>query len=159
MPSTELQSYFARVGLNYRDKYLLTATFRADGSSKFGENHKYGYFPSVGAAWNISNEEFFTKGVVSNLKLRAGWGIVGNQEFPAGSSLETYSLGSNGSSGQSNNPNPELKWQSDRQYNVGIDFGVLNGRITGSVDYFNKRTTDLLYPTAPIQPAPPGTVT
>jgi len=158
-PLTELQSYFARVGFNYKDKYLLTGTIRADGSSKFGENHKYGYFPSVGAAWNISNEDFFTKGFVSSLKLRAGWGIVGNQEFPAGSSLETYSLGSNGSSGQSNNPNEELKWQSDRQYNVGIDFSVFTDRITGSVDYFNKRTTDLLYPTAPIQPAPPGTVT
>ncbi|RYY57756.1 MAG: SusC/RagA family TonB-linked outer membrane protein [Chitinophagaceae bacterium] len=157
-PLTELQSYFGRVGLNYKDKYLLTATIRADGSSKFGADNKYGYFPSAGAAWNISNEEFFTKGFVNTLKLRAGWGKVGNQEFPAGSSLETYSLGNNGSSGQSNNPNPALKWQSDRQYNVGVDFGLMKGRITGSVDYFNKRTTDLLFPTFPIQPAPPGTV-
>ena len=153
-PLNELQSYFARGGVNYKDKYLLTATIRADGSSKFGENNKYGYFPSVGAAWNIANEEFFTKGFVNSLKLRAGWGKVGNQEFPAGSSLEQFALQANGSLDRSNNENRDLKWQADRQYNIGVDFSVLNSRITGSVDYFNKRTTDLLYPTPPIEPAP-----
>ncbi|MET0635601.1 MAG: SusC/RagA family TonB-linked outer membrane protein [Chitinophagaceae bacterium] len=157
-PLSELQSYFARAGVNFKDKYLLTATIRADGSSKFGVNNKYGYFPSVGAAWNISNEDFFSKGFVNSLKMRVGWGKVGNQEFPAGSSLDQFALQNNGGLDRSNNENRFLKWQADRQYNIGVDFSVLNNRITGSVDYFNKRTTDLLYPLPPFQPAPLGSV-
>lgn len=157
-PLTELQSYFARTAFNYKDKYLVTATFRADGSSKFGENNKYGYFPSFAAAWNLSNESFFHVSALNTLKVRVGWGKVGNQEFPAGSSLAQFSFSGNGGLGQTNNPNPDLKWQEDRQYNAGLDFGILKNRITGSIDYFNKLTTDLLYPTSPIQPAPPGSV-
>ena len=81
-PTSELQSFFGRTIFNYRDKYLLTATFRADGSSKFGANNKYGYFPSFAAAWNINKEKFFKIDFVNSLKLRAGWGKTGNQEFP-----------------------------------------------------------------------------
>lgn len=157
-PTSELQSYFGRVVLNYRERYLLTGTFRADGSTRFGANNKYGYFPSVAFAWNIAKEEFFHPGFVKDLKLRASWGKTGNQEFPSGSSQAKYSFSNNGGLGQSNNPNPDLKWQSDKQYNIGLDFAVLNGRLTGSADYFNKTTTDLLFPTFPIQPAPPGNV-
>ena len=157
-PSSELQSYFARATINYKDKYLLTGTFRADGSTKFGENNKYGYFPSFAAAWNISKEDFFHADFINNLKLRAGWGKTGNQEFPSGSSQKKYTFRDNGALGQVNNPNEDLKWQSDRQYNIGIDATMLGGRISFTADYFNKLTTDLLFPTFPIQPAPPGSV-
>lgn len=160
-PTNELQSYFARATLNFRDRYLLTGTVRRDGSTKFGDENKYGTFPSFSAAWVINKEDFFggASGFFSNLKLRAGWGITGNQEFPPGSSLRRYSFSNNGGLGLTNNPNPGLKWQEDEQLNIGIDFGIMKGRINGSVDYFKKSTTDLLYPTFPIQPAPPGTVT
>jgi TonB-dependent starch-binding outer membrane protein SusC len=158
-PTSELQSYFARGVFNFRERFLLTLTFRADGSSKFGENNKYGYFPSFGAAWNIDKEDFLKdNGLFTSLKLRGSWGKTGNQEFPGGAAQAKYSFTQNGGLGQVNNPNPDLKWQSDKQYNVGIDFGVLSNHITASVDYFNKTTTDLLFPSAPIQPAPPGSV-
>jgi TonB-linked SusC/RagA family outer membrane protein len=157
-PISELQSFFARAELNYNDRFLVTATIRRDGSSKFGENNKYGNFPSFAAAWNISKEGFFPSGFVSNLKVRAGWGKTGNQEFPAGSAQAKYSFSSNGGLGQVNNPNEDLKWQADRQYNIGLDFGLFKSKLTGTIDYFNKRTEDLLFPSAPIQPAPPGSV-
>ncbi|MEO7398599.1 MAG: SusC/RagA family TonB-linked outer membrane protein, partial [Ilumatobacteraceae bacterium] len=155
-PSYEIQSYFARTVFNYKDKYLFTATFRADGSSKFGKNNKYGYFPSFAGAWNIGKESFFNVSSVTNLKLRAGWGKTGNQEFPSGSAVARYSFDDNGSIVQNNNANENLKWQSDRQYNVGLDFGVLRNRILVTLDYFNKKTTDLLFPSEPAQPAAPG---
>jgi TonB-dependent starch-binding outer membrane protein SusC len=158
-PTSELQSYFARAVFNLRERFLLTLTFRSDGSSKFGENNKYGYFPSFGAAWNIDKEDFLKdNGLFTSLKLRGSWGKTGNQEFPGGAAQAKYSFTQNGGLGQVNNPNPDLKWQSDKQYNIGIDFGILSNHITASVDYFNKSTTDLLFPSAPIQPAPPGSV-
>ncbi|MEO7141311.1 MAG: SusC/RagA family TonB-linked outer membrane protein [Ferruginibacter sp.] len=157
-PATELQSYFGRAILNYKDKYMLTGTFRADGSTKFGKNHKYGYFPSFAAAWNISKEKFFREGFVDQLKIRAGWGRTGNQEFPSGASQAKYSFRDNGVLIQVNSPNPDLKWQSDRQYNIGLDFSILNNRISGTMDYFNKSSTNLLFPGPPIQPAPPSSV-
>ncbi len=157
-PTTELQSYFGRVQFNYAGKYLLTGTFRADGSTKFGANNRYGYFPSIAAAWDIAKEDFFKSvSIINSLKLRGGWGKTGNQEFPSGASRKRYPFTSNGNIGsQSTNFNEDLKWQSDRQFNVGVDFAVLNNRLTVTVDYFNKLTTDLLYPTVPIQPAAAG---
>ncbi len=159
-PTNELQSYFIRTSFNYRDKYLLTGTFRADGSTKFGENNKYGYFPSFAVAWNITKEDFFHVDKINSLKLRAGWGKTGNQEFPSGSAQLRYSFSGNGSGSfnAANNANPDLKWQSDRQFNVGFDMSLLNNRISVTVDYFNKRTTDLLFPSEPPQPAAPGGV-
>lgn len=154
-PTSQLKSFFGRTIFNYKEKYLLTLTFRADGSSKFGENNQYGYFPSFAAAWNISKEEFFKVSFVNLLKLRAGWGKTGNQEFPAGSAQARYSFSDGGILRQVNNPNPDLKWQSDRQYNIGLDFSILSNRISGTIDYFNKSTTNLLFPSPPIQPAPP----
>ena len=154
-PTSQLRSFFGRTIFNYKEKYLLTATFRADGSSKFGENNKYGYFPSFAAAWNINKEKFFKVNFVNSLKVRAGWGKTGNQEFPAGSAQARYSFFDGGNIRQVNNPNPDLKWQSDRQYNIGLDFSILNSRISGTFDYFNKATTNLLFPSPPIQPAPP----
>ena len=157
-PVSELQSYFGRAILNYKDKYLLTGTIRADGSTKFGANNQYGYFPSFSAAWNIDREDFFETGFLTALKLRASWGKTGNQEFPAGAAQAKYSFTTNGGLGQVNNPNEDLKWQSDKQENIGLDFGLMKGRITGTVEVFKKTTTDLLFPSAPIQPAPPGSV-
>ncbi len=154
-PVSKLRSYFGRTIFNWSDKYLLTATLRADGSSKFGENNKYGYFPSFAAAWNINKEQFFKISWINLLKLRAGWGKTGNQEFPAGSAQARYSFFDGGILRQVNNPNPDLKWQSDRQYDIGIDFTILNNRISGTIDYFNKVTTNLLFPSPPIQPTPP----
>jgi iron complex outermembrane receptor protein len=152
-PISELQSYFGRATLNYKERYMLTGTLRVDGSTKFGKNNRYGAFPSFAAAWNISNEAFFEKGFVTNLKLRGGWGKTGNQEFPAGASQARTSLLPNGELKKISNDNDDLKWQSDKQYNIGLDFTILHERITGSVDYFHKTTSDLLYPTAAIQPA------
>jgi len=159
-PTNELQSYFVRTAFNYKDKYLLTATFRADGSTKFGENNKYGYFPSFGAAWNVSKEDFFQVEAINSLKIRAGWGKTGNSEFPSGSAQLRYSFSGNGSGAFSaaNNANQDLKWQADRQFNVGFDMAILKNKINITVDYFNKRTTDLLFPSEPPQPAAPGGV-
>ncbi|MEI9806401.1 MAG: SusC/RagA family TonB-linked outer membrane protein [Bacteroidota bacterium] len=155
-PSFEIQSYFARTAFNFRDKYLATLTIRADGSTKFGENNKYGYFPSFALAWVLNKEDFFKVDFINSLKIRGGWGKVGNQEFPSGSAQARYGFGANGSINQINNPNVDLKWQADRQFNIGIDATVLNSRISLTMDYFNKRTTDLLFPSAPAQPAAPG---
>jgi TonB-dependent starch-binding outer membrane protein SusC len=159
-PTNELQSYFLRTGFNYKDKYLLTATIRADGSTKFGANNKYGYFPSIGAAWNISKEQFFHVPFINSLKLRAGWGKTGNSEFPSGSAQLRYSFSGSGTGAFSaaNNGNKDLKWQADRQFNVGFDAAVLKNKVTVTVDYFNKRTTNLLFPSEPAQPAAPGGV-
>jgi len=112
-PITELQSFFGRAILNYKGRYLLTGTLRADGSTKFGANNKYGYFPSLSAAWDISQESFFKAEAINQLKLRVGYGRTGNQEFPAGSAQAQYSFGNNGTQSPSNNANPDLKWQSD----------------------------------------------
>ncbi|MBN8686355.1 MAG: SusC/RagA family TonB-linked outer membrane protein [Chitinophagales bacterium] len=145
-PTNELQSYFARTSFNLKDKYLLTATLRADGSTKFGENNKYGYFPSLAAAWNISSESFM-QGVdfVSNLKLRLGWGRTGNQEFPAGSSQTRFGVTGIGSISQLNVGNPDLKWETSATTNIGLDFGLLKRKVNVSVDYFSKLTEDVLF--------------
>lgn len=154
-PTTEIQSYFGRVNFNLSSKYYLTATIRGDGSSKFGKNNKYGYFPSVGAKWTISNEDFLKSStVISNLGLRASWGITGNQEFPAGASQEQFNSGSYSSIGQSNVANPDLKWEQTAQVNIGLDFALLKNRIYGSIDYYHKNTTDILFQSTAIQPAP-----
>jgi iron complex outermembrane receptor protein len=146
-PLVELQSYFARTVFNYQDKYRLTATIRADGSSKFGKNNRYGYFPAFSAAWDINREDFFKVKEINLLKLRAGWGKTGNQEFPPGSAVARIGFGNNGQlAGQINYDNPDLKWQSDRQYNIGIDASLFKNVISITVDYFNKKTTDLLFP-------------
>ncbi|MET3115523.1 TonB-linked SusC/RagA family outer membrane protein [Pedobacter sp. CG_S7] len=159
-PTTQLQSYFARAIFNYDDKYLLTATFRADGSTKFGSENRYGYFPSFAAAWNIKNESFLNEvNWLNQLKIRAGYGKTGNQEFPSGSASQRYNI--TYSNGQQslvgvNNENKKLKWQSDKQTNIGVDFALFGNVLSGSVDYFNKTTTDLLFPQIPLVPANAG---
>jgi TonB-dependent starch-binding outer membrane protein SusC len=145
-PTNELQSYFGRVALNLKDKYLLTATVRADGSTKFGENNKYGTFPSFSAAWNISNEDFMDNvSFVKGLKLRLGWGQTGNQEFPSGASQTRFGVSGPGSLTQQNVGNPELKWETSTTFNAGLDFSLIKNRVNLSIDYFNKETKDVLF--------------
>jgi TonB-linked SusC/RagA family outer membrane protein len=154
-PQVELQSYFGRATLNYADKYILTATIRADGSSKFGANNKYGYFPSVGFKWAAINEDFLKNNkLFSNLAVRASWGITGNQEFPAGASQEQFRFSAFNTAGQNNVANPDLKWEQTNSYNFGLDWAVKNGKIFGSIDYYNKNTTNILFQSTAIQPAP-----
>ncbi|MBY0482097.1 MAG: SusC/RagA family TonB-linked outer membrane protein [Chitinophagaceae bacterium] len=153
-PSSELQSYFGRLVLNYQDKYLFTGTFRADGSSKFGANNKYGYFPSGAFAWNIHNEKFMQNShVFSNLKFRASYGLTGNSSFPAGSAQAQYTFGQQ-SIALANVANPDLKWETTKQLDLGLDFEFAGGRVYGNVDYFNRNTTDILFNFDAIQPAP-----
>ena len=157
-PTTELQSYFARAIVNYKDRFLLTGTFRSDGSTRFGENNKYGYFPSVGIAWNVTKEDFMSgAGFINNLKLRLGWGETGNQEFPSGASLNRFQFGQQSIS-QSNYGNADLVWESSATTNAGIDFSILNDRLSGSIDYFYKKTTDVLFEQNIVQPAPGGKI-
>ncbi|MEO6176719.1 MAG: TonB-dependent receptor [Flavobacterium circumlabens] len=161
----ELQSYFGRLNYSFDNKYLLTASMRADGSTRFGDNNKYGYFPSFALGWNISNENFLKDSqTINNLKLRASWGQTGNQEVPNKQTKASYSLAGpdgyylyddlnlvNGVS-VSRTANPDLKWEVVTQYNLGLDFNLWNDKFYGTVDYFNKTTTDaILYiPSTPL---------
>ncbi len=154
-PTTEIQSLFARGIFSLNDKYIITATVRRDGSSKFGANNKYAIFPSIAGKWNLNNEGFMKNNkTFSNLAVRASWGITGNQEYPAGSAEEQFNFGAYNSAGQINVANPDLKWEETTATNFGIDFGFLQGRIFGSIDLYNKNTTNLLYSATAIQPAP-----
>jgi iron complex outermembrane receptor protein len=151
----ELQSYFGRLNYNINDKYILTATLRVDGSSRFGENNKYGAFPSLAAAWRISQEDFMPQGVFDDLKLRLNWGITGNQEFPGNVSRVIYNFDpNNAAANPQNNPNPDIRWEQTQQYGAGLDFGLIQGRLTGTIDYFKKGTRDLLFQAFYAQPAP-----
>lgn len=154
-PKTELQSIFARVAFNYASKYYLTGIIRRDGSSKFGKNNKYGNFPSVAARWAISNEEFMKNSTLfSNLSLRASYGITGNQEFPAGASQEQFAFSSYNNAGQINVANPDLKWEQTKSYNIGLELSTRKGRLSATFDYYNKNTSNILFQSTAIQPAP-----
>jgi TonB-linked SusC/RagA family outer membrane protein len=166
----ELQSFFGRVSYQFKNKYLLTANFRADGSSKFGSNNKYGYFPSFSLGWKVSDEEFMQGSVFNNLKLRGGWGKTGNQEIPSKitqalftsqvSASTSYPLYPSGSypagTTFSRLANPEIQWEVSNQTDLGLDFGLWKGALTGSIDVFNKVSNNILLeviPADPIQPA------
>lgn len=156
-PIVEIQSFFARVGLNYGDRFLVTATMRADGSSKFGKNNRYGYFPSAAARWVISNENFMKSNkFLSNLALRASWGITGNQEYPSGAATEQFTFSQYNTANQTVAPNPDLKWEQTKSFNIGLDATSKNGRIYGSLDYYHKNTTNIIFQGIPIAPAPPA---
>ena len=138
-----------------KDKYLLTASYRADGSSVFGENNKWGYFPSISAAWRVSEEKFLKDiDLFSDLKLRASWGVTGNQSISPYASLSQILSGANYPYNGGDNTdigfsivraaNPDLKWESTTQTDVGLDLGLFNGRLTASLDYYVKTTDDLL---------------
>ncbi|MEN0048640.1 MAG: SusC/RagA family TonB-linked outer membrane protein [Bacteroidota bacterium] len=149
----ELQSFFGRVNYSHNDKYLLTATVRADGSSKFGENNRYGYFPSFAFAWRLSQEDFIPA-VFDDFKLRVGYGITGNQEFPGGSQLTIQRYDNNNALSAPRFANPDLKWESTTQINAGLDFAFFDWRLKGSIDIYRKNTTDLLLQLDSALPAP-----
>jgi TonB-linked SusC/RagA family outer membrane protein len=149
----QLLSYLGRVNYNLYDKYLLTASIRADGSSRFGENKKYGIFPSVALGWRIKDEVFLKNvNALTDLKFRASYGLTGNQDI--GSYKSLVLLGPQGQAifdgtpyvgiSTTQLPNPDLKWETTSQLDIGLDFGVFENRLTGSVDYFQKQTKDLL---------------
>jgi TonB-linked SusC/RagA family outer membrane protein len=148
-----LVSGFGRVNYSYDERYLISGSFRADGSSRFGENNKFSYFPSGAVSWNINNESFFPEdALVSNLKLRASYGLSGNQEIANGQSLLLLGSGPlaviDGVLTQSIAPaqlaNPDLQWETTESFNLGIDFGLFDNRISGTVEYFENNTRDLL---------------
>lgn len=149
----ELQSFFGRLNYSHNDKYLLTATLRADGSSKFGENNRYGYFPSLAFAWRMTQENFVPD-AFDDLKLRVGYGITGNQEFPGGSQLTIQRYDNNNALSAPRFANPDLKWESTSQINGGIDFAFMDWKLRGSIDVYRKATTDLLLQLDSALPAP-----
>ncbi len=153
-------SYFTRVNYRFKDKYLVTASVRADGSSTLAKGHKWGYFPSTAIGWRMNQESFLQdQNWLENLKLRASWGISGNAAIDPYATLATlsespvyYYLGGNDIAGNIPNSlgNQDLKWETTAALNFGLDFGIWDNRISGSVDYFKSHTTDLLlYRTVP----------
>jgi len=141
-------SYFLRSNINFMDRYILSLSGRMDGSSRFGADNRYGFFPAVSGAWLISREDFMAGiDAISFLKLRASWGVTGNAEIGDFSSRGLYA-GSNyaGLSGMvpTSIPSPELKWETTTQYDIGLDFGFFDNRITGEIDYYHKNTEDML---------------
>lgn len=145
-----LISYFAKAQYNYAKKYFIDLTARTDGSSRFGKNNRFANFWSVGATWDIKKETFFKVEPVSDLKLRASYGTAGNNNGIGNyQALGTYALNVsyNGSPAASPNnlANPDLTWEKAALFDVGIDFGILNNRITGTIEYYNKKTSSLLY--------------
>jgi iron complex outermembrane receptor protein len=159
-----LISFFGRFNYSFKERYILSATVRRDGSSKFGKDNQWGTFPSVSAAWRLSDEPFMKQltTVFDDLKLRVGYGVSGNQDgLNPYQSLSLY--GSSGlyfdtgawhtAYGVNQNPNPNLRWESTSMFNVGVDFSIFNSRVSGTIEYYNKVTRDLLYNYA--VPVPP----
>lgn len=147
-------SFLGRVNYDFASRYLLTVSARYDGSSRFGKNNRYGFFPSAAVAWNVKNEEFLESATwLSELKLRSSIGVTGNQSIPLYRNLQTYGLGSPYSFGgqfvTSIVPealvNEDMKWESTRQIDVGMDIGFLNNRLSVVADYYHKKTSDLLF--------------
>ncbi len=150
----KLLSYLGRINYAFQDKYLVTASFRADGSSRFGANNKFGYFPSVALGWKLHQESFFSslEDHISTFKLRASWGQTGNQEIGNYQSLTTFSAGPLAvfddtqitTTDPSRIANPDLKWETTEQLNIGLDFGILEDRISGGIEWYRKHTKDML---------------
>ena len=163
---SKLISFFGRINYSLMDRYMVTATLRRDGSSRFGNNHKWGVFPSVSLAWRISEEPFMasTHEWLDNLTLRAGFGVTGNQNgigeykslailSPSGAAYFDGTTGTwKNAYTQIQNPNPDLKWESTAQWNLGVDFSVFN-KLNGTLELYYKKTSDLLW-TYPV-PQPP----
>jgi TonB-linked SusC/RagA family outer membrane protein len=156
-----LIAFFGRVNYSYRGKYFAQAILRHEGSSRFGANNKWGDFPAFSVGWTISEEEFMSGiSVIDNLKLRVGYGVTGNQGIPNYQSLVT--LGTGGvypqdgvyyqTYGGARNPNPDLKWERKAEWNFGVDFTLLDNRLSGAIDIYNRLTSDLLYKYVAQQP-------
>jgi len=163
----ELQSFFGRINYNYDNKYLFTTSLRADGSTRFGEDNKYGYFPSLALGWVISHEDFMANvSGIKELKLRASWGKTGNQEVPNKITQASYSLASTAGYYLNSDlilvngilvnrtANPKLKWEVVEQFNIGADFDLWGSKLYGSIEYYNKTTKDpiLNIPSEPLSP-------
>jgi TonB-linked SusC/RagA family outer membrane protein len=151
--STKIISFLGRVNYSYLDRYLLTASFRADGSSRFGPNNRFGYFPSVAVAWKLQEEDFLHDiDYIDELKLRASYGVIGSQSIANYLYISTFSGGTDAIFGgvrdnslvPSRIANPDLKWEAAKQADIGVDFALFNRRLTGSVEYYDRRTSDLL---------------
>jgi iron complex outermembrane receptor protein len=163
--SSKLIGFFGRLTYDFKSKYYLTATIRRDGSSKFGTNNEWGWFPSASVGWSLSEEDFIKNNLefVDILKLRAGWGISGNQDFANYKDIAIVGYNGSGidpSTGKpivtmdyKTNANPDLKWEENHELNFGLDFSFLNNRVGGSVEYYIKETKDLLAPYS--VPTPP----
>jgi len=157
---SELASFLGRLNYSYNNRYLVTASFRADGSSKFPRTNLWGYFPSFSLGWKVSEEEFFAplKSVIETLKVRGGWGQIGNQnslgsnnyfeKLQTGIQFVSYALGNPQTLAYGATmlslPSKYLKWETQEQSDFGLDFGMLNNRLTGSVDYYDKYTKDMI---------------
>ena len=152
-----LLSYYGRLNYSYDSRYLLTATFRRDGSSRFAKDHRWGTFPSVALAWRVAGEDFFenARTVMNDFKIRASYGVTGQQDGIANYGyLPNYTISNPGAyywfNGQwipvyrPQSYNPDLRWETTRSWNFGVDFGFLNNRISGSVEYYTRKTEDLL---------------
>ena len=149
-------SFYGRANYSYDGKYLLQATVRRDGSSVFGANNRWGTFPSVSAAWNIAEESFMKDGIFDQLKLRAGYGVSGNAlGFGAYSAYTLFGLNSSSSFTYNGvtyskieatqNGNKDLKWETTKMFNVGVDFAFLDSRLSGSIEFYSKKTSDLIW--------------
>jgi len=161
LSSLRMISFYGRVNYSYMSKYLLQATLRRDGSSAFGANHRWGTFPSVSAAWRIIDEDFMkNQNLFSDLKFRVGYGVSGNSlGFDAYTARQTYGASgwfvyTNPETGTeqsyrtlaaTKNANPDLKWERTSMFNIGLDFAFLKGRLSGTIEYYDKRTSDLIY--------------
>lgn len=154
-----LISFFGRLNYSFKDKYLLTFTVRRDGSSRFGPLNRWGTFPSAAFAWRIIDEPFINAGnVLDDLKLRVGWGITGNQEigdyqflftYRPGDQFSQYQFGNNFvTTSRPNGADQSLKWEETESFNVGLDYALFEGRVTGSMEYYYKKTDDLLFTVA-----------
>ena len=148
-----MNSYFLRLAYTYNDRYSVTATGRYDGSSKFGENNKYAFFPSAGLAWVVSNEDFMqSQNTISTLKLHTSYGLMGNSEIGTYRSLATVAQGTTVIGGQTVSTayldkmaNNDLKWEKTSQFDIGVNLGLFQDRLSFDVSYYRKYTTDLLY--------------
>ena len=149
----QLLSYLSRVNYSFDNKYIITGTFRADGSSKFSKENRYSYFPSFSLAWRANNEKFLENSeTINELKFRIGWGMTGNQGISAYQTFANYGPTLYGNSAEGTNigfvplnvSNPNLKWETTGQLNVGLDFGLWENRLTGTLDAYDKQTDDLL---------------
>ncbi|RXG25434.1 SusC/RagA family TonB-linked outer membrane protein [Leeuwenhoekiella marinoflava] len=154
-----LIAYFSRVSYNFKERYFLQASVRHEGSSRFGANNKWATFPAISGGWLISDESFMENaGFVTNLKLRAGFGVTGNQGIPNYQSIVTLGTGgkypvfledASGATyyqtyGPVKNPNPDLKWETKKELNIGLDFGFWSNKLSGAIDVYSRKTEDLL---------------
>lgn len=166
LESNKLISEYGRLNYNYNNRILLTATVRRDGSSRFGAGNKWGVFPSGAASWRVSQEKFFHSEKISDLKIRASYGVTGNQEIGSYNSISTLGASSSGYLVGGNRitivlpqqyANPDLKWEQTAQVDIGLNFGFFDQRLFGSIDYYRKKTSDLLLQIAVPSPSPIST--